>query len=296
MANKTLQVFISGTVADLREYRQAALDACLRVGVVPLAIEHFGASGESIDQAVASAIDHTDVYLAIIGERYGAVFSGQGKSFTEIEYELAGEKGIPRLVFIKSEDHAALSEPGSDDSLLRLQQFKRVVRQSGFVSEFRSVDELKAQVVTALVDVGRSLTRGQEQKSVMLLLPYGEPKNDLRRYLRTMLEQKYDMEVYELDQMSASARSANARMQALQRSDIIIAEVTDSNPNVMYELGFAHSLRKLTILLAESSFERSLPFDLHGFDILAYDLGNFNQLEPQLTRRIEEYTKEEWRR
>lgn len=295
MANEKVQVFISGTVLDLREYRQAAIEACLRVGVVPMAMEHFGASGETVGQAVASAIDRADIYLAIIGEEYGAIFSGQGKSFTEMEYDLAGEKGIPRLVFIRSEDHPTLFGPRADDSVLRLQAFKRVVRQSGLVSEFRSVDEFKAQVVTALVDVVRSLSRESEPKSVLLLVPFGERWEHLRHFLTTTLE-RGGMRAYRLDQISAGALWANALTDALRKADIVIADVTDGNPNVMYELGYAHSLRKPTIILAEFSSMHSVPFDLRGYNLLTYDRNDLHSFGKQLARFLREYTKEEWRR
>ncbi len=38
-------------------------------------------------------------------------------------------------------------------------------------------------------------------------------------------------------------------VKSIIESEIIIAEITPSNPNVFYELGYAHALRKSTILL-----------------------------------------------
>lgn len=50
---------------------------------------------------------------------------------------------------------------------------------------------------------------------------------------------------------------------------MIIAEITPPNPNVFYELGYAHALAKPTILLAEHG--RQLPFDISGYRCILYD-------------------------
>ena len=64
----------------------------------------------------------------------------------------------------------------------------------------------------------------------------------------------------------------------------------------MYELGYAHSLRKPTILLAESSSMRGVPSDLMGSRVLTYEGDELHSLRKPLSRFLQEYTKEEWRR
>lgn len=295
MADQTFHAFISGTVDDLREYRQAAIDACVRVGVIPLAAESFAATDEPAVKTLASAIDQSDIYLAIIGQRYGAQSSKEGKSFTEMEYELAGKKGIPQLVFVKREEKTRSFGPGADEASLRLQSFKRMVRERGVVTEFRSVDEFRTQVITALVNVVSSLSRKSEPKSVLLLLPFERRHEKLRRFLEDAL-QELGLVVYRLDEAPAGALLANVVTEALRRADIVIADVTDANPNVMYELGYAHSLRKPTILIAESSSIRLVPSDLMGNRVLPYQGDDLRALQKPLARFLQEFTKEEWRR
>jgi nucleoside 2-deoxyribosyltransferase len=47
-------------------------------------------------------------------------------------------------------------------------------------------------------------------------------------------------------------------------SDVIVADITPTIPNVFYELGYAHALQKPTILLANRQIEK-LPFDVSGY-------------------------------
>jgi hypothetical protein len=50
---------------------------------------------------------------------------------------------------------------------------------------------------------------------------------------------------------------------------IVIADITPKNLNVYYEVGFAHALKKDTILIAEKPTE--LPFDVSPFRVLFYE-------------------------
>jgi len=51
-------------------------------------------------------------------------------------------------------------------------------------------------------------------------------------------------------------------------ADLIVADLTDLNPNVMYELGIAHGLRIPTVLIAQSI--EVLPFDLRSYRVVKY--------------------------
>jgi hypothetical protein len=50
---------------------------------------------------------------------------------------------------------------------------------------------------------------------------------------------------------------------------IIVADITPANLNVYYEVGYAHALRKDTILIAEKPAQ--LPFDVSPFRVLFYE-------------------------
>lgn len=56
--------------------------------------------------------------------------------------------------------------------------------------------------------------------------------------------------------------------QDMNESRAIIVDVTDNNPNVMYELGLAHALKKDVILIAQSV--NDIPFDLKVFRHILY--------------------------
>ena len=55
----------------------------------------------------------------------------------------------------------------------------------------------------------------------------------------------------------------------LNRADLVIADLTDRNPNVFYELGVRHALRDRTVLIAQTL--DAIPFDLRQYGIVIYD-------------------------
>lgn len=101
--NKKLQVFVSSTYTDLIEERQAAVEAILDTGHIPAGMELFKAGNESQLQTIYKWIDESDVYMLILGGRYGSIEPKSGKSYTQLEYEYALNKNIPVFALVLSE-------------------------------------------------------------------------------------------------------------------------------------------------------------------------------------------------
>ena len=74
----------------------------------------------------------------------------------------------------------------------------------------------------------------------------------------------------------------------IKNSSLIIADITPDNPNVYYEVGYAHALNKPTILLSDRSRER-LPFDVSAFRVLFYDntIGGKAAVENSLRKHLD---------
>ncbi len=98
-------VMISSTARDLPEHRQEVLNACLRQGMFPSMMEHLPASDSEAIATSLKMVDEADIYLGIFAHRYGYVPAGHDISITEMEYNRAVERGIPRLIFLMHDDH-----------------------------------------------------------------------------------------------------------------------------------------------------------------------------------------------
>ncbi|MCT6513217.1 DUF4062 domain-containing protein [Bacillus subtilis] len=101
---KKLQVFVSSTYTDLATERQVAVEAILNAGHIPAGMELFKAGDESQKETIKRWIDESDVYMLILGGRYGAIEDETGKSYTHWEYDYAGKAGKPRFAVVIKED------------------------------------------------------------------------------------------------------------------------------------------------------------------------------------------------
>lgn len=98
--NKKLQVFVSSTYTDLIEERQAAVQAILDAGHIPAGMELFKAGNLSQLETIKKWINDCDIYMLILGGRYGSIESNSGKSYTQLEYEYALSQTIPVFAVI----------------------------------------------------------------------------------------------------------------------------------------------------------------------------------------------------
>ena len=72
----------------------------------------------------------------------------------------------------------------------------------------------------------------------------------------------------------------------LNDSDIVIADVTGTNPNVMFEIGYRTAVNKPLIVMAQSV--NDLPFDIHNIRVFTYPtkLPDLNDLQSRLGNMI----------
>jgi hypothetical protein len=98
--SRKLQVFVSSTFTDLRDEPQAAVEAILTAGHIPAGMELFTAGDESQLKVIYDWIDESDVYLLILGGRYGRIEPNSKKSYTHLEYEYALDKNKPLFVCV----------------------------------------------------------------------------------------------------------------------------------------------------------------------------------------------------
>jgi hypothetical protein len=162
---QTGQVFVSHT-SDMalfpaeRSFVQAALDAVGRAGLAPVDMRYFAARDDKPADYCRQRVRECEIYVAVVGFRYGSLVPGEVISYTELEFEAAGSAGIPRLVFLL-DDSTDLPPSVADADRRAADAFRQRLRDAGLiVRAFTSATAVELEVFHALseLDDGRFRT------------------------------------------------------------------------------------------------------------------------------------------
>jgi tetratricopeptide (TPR) repeat protein len=147
----SLKVMVSSTARDLPEHRRQVIEACQRVGMTPLPMEHLPADPSDAAKVSVRMVDEAEIYVGIFAYRYGYVPAGSEISVTEMEYNRAVERKLPCLIFFMHEDHEVKPRdvetgPGAEN----LARLKDRIGKAHVAQFFMNPDDLRAHVIHSL--------------------------------------------------------------------------------------------------------------------------------------------------
>ena len=144
-------IFISSTAIDLPEHRERVTAACLERGHHPDGMERWPAADAAALPLCLEKVDKADLFIGIYAHRYGWIPPGESRSITELEYERAKERGIPRLLFLMGPKHPIVAEEvETGNGAERLKAFKARIQTERVIATFDNPDQLRAEVINAL--------------------------------------------------------------------------------------------------------------------------------------------------
>lgn len=93
--------------------------------------------------------------------------------------------------------------------------------------------------------------------------------------------------VVRADKMGEPGRITVQVLRELTAADVVIGDVTGTNPNVMYEIGIRQALMRPFVLMAEKG--QHLPFDLNDLRTVFYtlDLDHFESAQSELKSHLQ---------
>lgn len=159
--DRKLQVFVSSTYLDMKPERQAAVEMILSAGHIPAGMELFTAGDESQLEVIHRWIDESDVFLLILGGRYGSVERKSGKSYIQLEYEYARRIKKPYFSIVAKDEHLAAkiaeSSLGAATEQSHPQEyanFKKTVTEK-MVAFYSNLDQLRLAISNKMNELSR---------------------------------------------------------------------------------------------------------------------------------------------
>ncbi len=143
----------------------------------------------------------------------------------------------------------------------------------------------------------------QYKPMVFLAMPFSDPYDDLYTHVFEPVCERCQLIAYRSEKTYQTGVIMAEIVQKIIRSHV----ANPPNPNVYYEVGFAHAMGKQVILVADRNCPNKLPFDVSPFRVLMYEdriagketilkelVGYLRNILPQyepITRYQEEITK-----
>ena len=155
---RKLRIFISSTMKDLANERDAICSRLRSFNFEPVNAEGWSPTGSGSWARISQEIESSDVFLLLIGERYGWIptdgpKSEFGLSVTHLEYKEACARQLPILPFLKklSYDSDRTSEDAKKRDAFRseVQEWSR----GQFVGQFELASDLADKAGLALIEL-----------------------------------------------------------------------------------------------------------------------------------------------
>jgi len=133
----------------------------------------------------------------------------------------------------------------------------------------------------------RNFTVKKETPKAFVVMQFSSPYNELYEDVIKKVCNTFDLNVVRADETYGPGLILADIIKQINESRLIIAEISQSNPNVFYEVGYAHALNKPTILIAEKTTK--LPFDVSPFRTLFYEntIAGKQKIEDGLKKHID---------
>jgi len=153
------------------------------------------------------------------------------------------------------------------------------------------------QLITSEVDFGLQGSSGthhgrpgysskREKKRIFVAMPFSEQFEDTYYLGIVPAARRASAVCVRVDQQSLSKQIVDVIYTEIRSADLVIADLTNANPNVTYELGFAHALQKRSIHISAAQPE-NLPFDLRQWSTEFYKFGSVHELTKKLSEMIQ---------
>lgn len=132
------------------------------------------------------------------------------------------------------------------------------------------------------------IEKEKREKYSFFICPFDDKEiNHNYEYVIKPMVEKHQYKIQRADEISHTNLVTTEILNAISRSDFIVADLTHEKPNCYYEIGFAHSLGRPVIILAKEGTNRH--FDISGYRWNYWK--DYKDLKTKLEKELDELLK-----
>lgn len=131
-------------------------------------------------------------------------------------------------------------------------------------------------------------------KTCFVIAPIDEPESEVRirsdqilkHVIRPAVEECGYAKPVRADEIDEPGNITSQVIQRVTEDDLVVADLTDRNPNVFYELAIRHAIRRPFVQIAKAG-ER-IPFDVYGQRTIFIDHTNLDNVASAIASIVEQ--------
>lgn len=189
--------------------------------------------------------------------------------------------------------HAAIqtelykSNLGVDKAFIVISNLERSNTSTGVVTykklipailnEFSKKTETKKKVSPSI--------QKSPKKEIFAAMPFDPKYEDVFYVSMAEAARGIDAVIERVDQVEYSGPIVDKIKSMIEDSIAVIADLSESNPNVMYEVGYAHARRIPTVHICSTPLNE-LPFDVGNWNTISYGIGQTHSLGEKILQRL----------
>ena len=164
-----------------------------------------------------------------------------------------------------------------------------VFRAEGKIGETNFFTDADVVIAQSFADLATMAITFRTEKEVLgkfiyafVLMPFTASFDDIYKYGIKRPITELGITCERVDEIQYTGGILDQVLNSINKASFIIADMTGRNPNVFYEVGYCHAVKKDVILCTQSADD--IPFDLRGYNHIVYQ-GKINLLEDGIRKR-----------
>lgn len=174
----------------------------------------------------------------------------------------------------------------ADHAIVVMPDLKRDFKKRGVISTSALIDSLTLYFQPELPRKGKMTeSRSRPTPTVFAAMPFDREYDDTYFVAMSHAAERVNAACKRVDRTEFSGDIVEEIKRLIVTSIAVIVDLSESKPNVLYEAGFAHALKRPTVHICSTPLDE-LPFDVRNWNTIQYNRGQTAALREGLAKRL----------